>query len=51
MLKECRAKAHLKNLHYQRVVARLYNRRVRPRPIAKGDLVLNRAEVSNPGHT
>ncbi|RZS25608.1 hypothetical protein BHM03_00058833 [Ensete ventricosum] len=27
MLEECRAKAHLKTLHYQRVVAQLYNRR------------------------
>ncbi|RWV86525.1 hypothetical protein GW17_00051578 [Ensete ventricosum] len=51
MLEERKAKAHLKNLHYQGAVARLYNRRVRPRPIAMGDLVLKRAEVSDPGHT
>ncbi|RWW16202.1 hypothetical protein GW17_00019919 [Ensete ventricosum] len=51
MLKERRAKAHLKTLHYQRAVARLYNRRVRPRPIGEGDLVLKKAEVSDPGRT
>ncbi|RWW42704.1 hypothetical protein BHE74_00051715, partial [Ensete ventricosum] len=51
MLEERRAKAHLKNLHYHRTVARLYNQRIRPRPIGTGDLVLMRAEVSDPGHT
>ncbi|RWW82246.1 hypothetical protein BHE74_00009302 [Ensete ventricosum] len=51
MLEERRAMAHLKNLHYQGVAARLYKRRVRPRPIAKGDLVLKRAEVSDLGYT
>ncbi|RWV77863.1 hypothetical protein GW17_00061254 [Ensete ventricosum] len=28
MIEERRANAHLKNLHYQRAIARLYNRRV-----------------------
>ncbi|RWW47912.1 hypothetical protein BHE74_00046063, partial [Ensete ventricosum] len=51
ILEERRAKAHLKNLHCQRAVAQLYNRRVQPRPIANGDLVLRRVEVSDPGHT
>ncbi|RRT45129.1 hypothetical protein B296_00050492 [Ensete ventricosum] len=51
VLDERRAEAHLKNLHYQRTVARLYNQRIRPRPIRKGDLVLMRAEVSDPRHT
>ncbi|RZR91638.1 hypothetical protein BHM03_00019794 [Ensete ventricosum] len=51
MLEKRRAKAHLKTLHYQRAVARLYNRRVRPRPIGEGDLVLRKAEVSDPGRT
>ncbi|RWW82849.1 hypothetical protein BHE74_00008668 [Ensete ventricosum] len=51
MLEERRAKAHLKNLHYQRAIAQLYNQRIRPRPIGKGDLVLRRAEVSDPRHT
>ncbi|RZR81135.1 hypothetical protein BHM03_00007313 [Ensete ventricosum] len=46
MLEECRAQAHLKTMHYQRTVSRLYNRRIRPRPIGEGDLVLKKAEVS-----
>ncbi|RRT68364.1 hypothetical protein B296_00007517 [Ensete ventricosum] len=36
---------------FQKVVARLYNRRVRLQPIGDGDLVLKKTEVSNPGHT
>ncbi|RZR75205.1 hypothetical protein BHM03_00051810 [Ensete ventricosum] len=30
MLEERRAKAHLKNLYYQRTIAQLYNQRIRP---------------------
>ncbi|RZR95147.1 hypothetical protein BHM03_00023979 [Ensete ventricosum] len=51
MLEELSAKAHLKNLPYQKAIARLYNQRVRPRPIVMGDLILRRAEVNDPGHT
>ncbi|RWW67796.1 hypothetical protein BHE74_00024721 [Ensete ventricosum] len=51
MLKKCRAKTHLKNLYYQRAVARLYNQRIRPRPIGTRDLALRRVEVSDLGHT
>ncbi|RWW73079.1 hypothetical protein BHE74_00019069 [Ensete ventricosum] len=51
LLEERRAEAHLKTLHYQRVVTRLYNQRIRPRPIGKEDLVLRKAEVSDPGRT
>ncbi|RZS03840.1 hypothetical protein BHM03_00034070 [Ensete ventricosum] len=51
LLKERRAETHLKTLHYQRVVARLYNRKVRPRPIGMGDLVLRKAKVSDLGHS
>ncbi|RRT63125.1 hypothetical protein B296_00000878 [Ensete ventricosum] len=51
MHEERRAMAHLKNLHYQGTISRLYNRRVLPRPIVKGDLVLRKAEVSDLGHT
>ncbi|RRT52188.1 hypothetical protein B296_00026676 [Ensete ventricosum] len=51
MLEERRAKVHLNDLYYQRAVARLYNRRVQPQPIVKGDLVFKRAKVSDPGHT
>ncbi|XP_064986960.1 uncharacterized protein LOC135625801 [Musa acuminata AAA Group] len=48
ILEEQRANAHLKALSYQRAVVRTYNRKVRPRPIKLGDLVLRRAEVSDP---
>ncbi|XP_064946978.1 uncharacterized protein LOC135597654 isoform X1 [Musa acuminata AAA Group] len=48
VLEERRADAHLKALSYQRAVARVYNRKVRPRPIKLGDLVLRRVEVSDP---
>ncbi|RWV92947.1 hypothetical protein BHE74_00023614 [Ensete ventricosum] len=36
MLEECRAKVYLKNLHYQRAVARLYNRRGKLTPRWEG---------------
>nr|XP_009388298.1 PREDICTED: uncharacterized protein LOC103975116 [Musa acuminata subsp. malaccensis] len=48
MLEERRADAHLKALSYQRAVARVYNKKVRPRPIKLGDLVLRRVEVTDP---
>ncbi|XP_064992463.1 uncharacterized protein LOC103998586 [Musa acuminata AAA Group] len=48
VLEERRADAHLKALSYQRAVARVYNKKVRPRPIKLGDLVLRKAEVSDP---
>ncbi|XP_065035978.1 uncharacterized protein LOC135671746 [Musa acuminata AAA Group] len=48
LLEARRANAHLKDLSYKRAVARIYNRKVRPRPIKLGDLVLRRAEVSDP---
>nr|XP_009412969.1 PREDICTED: uncharacterized protein LOC103994370 [Musa acuminata subsp. malaccensis] len=51
MLEERRADAHLKALSHQRAIARIYNRKVRPRPIKLGDLVLRRAEVSDPTRT
>ncbi|RZS20844.1 hypothetical protein BHM03_00053413 [Ensete ventricosum] len=51
MLEEHWAKAHLKTLQYQRAVARLYNRMIRSRPIGEGDIVLRKAEVSDPGRT
>ncbi|RWW57509.1 hypothetical protein BHE74_00035696 [Ensete ventricosum] len=51
MLEERRAKAHLKTLHYERVIARLYNRKVRPRLVGMGDLVFKKAEASDPRHS
>ncbi|XP_065012847.1 uncharacterized protein LOC135641416 [Musa acuminata AAA Group] len=48
LLEERRANTHLKALSYKRAVARIYNRKVRPRPTKLSDLVLRRTEVSNP---
>ncbi|XP_065009073.1 uncharacterized protein LOC135639199 [Musa acuminata AAA Group] len=48
LLEEGRAKAHLRILSYKKVVAWIYNRRVRSRLIKIRDLVLQRAKVSNP---
>ncbi|XP_065015514.1 uncharacterized protein LOC135642962 [Musa acuminata AAA Group] len=48
LLEEQRADAHLKALSYKRVVAKVYNRKVRPRPIKLSDLVLRKTEVSDP---
>ncbi|RZS27873.1 hypothetical protein BHM03_00061401 [Ensete ventricosum] len=45
---EKRADAHLQTLAYRRVVTRLYNRRVCPRHVKMGHLVLRKAEVSDP---
>ncbi|RRT31221.1 hypothetical protein B296_00056194 [Ensete ventricosum] len=46
MLEERKAKAHIKTLHYERAIARLYNRRIQPRPIGMRDLVLRKVEVN-----
>ncbi|XP_064941351.1 uncharacterized protein LOC135594768 [Musa acuminata AAA Group] len=48
LLEERRANAHQKALSYKRAVARVYNRRVRPRSIKLEDLVLRKTEVSRP---
>ncbi|RRT32095.1 hypothetical protein B296_00058935 [Ensete ventricosum] len=46
LIEELRAKAHQRALTYQKVIARLYNRRVRPQLVGDDSLVL-----SDPGHT
>ncbi|XP_065039389.1 uncharacterized protein LOC135673917 [Musa acuminata AAA Group] len=48
LLEERRARAHLRALAYKKAVVRMYNRRVRPRPIKIKDLILRKAEVTNP---
>ncbi|XP_064997182.1 uncharacterized protein LOC135632503 [Musa acuminata AAA Group] len=48
MLKERRAEAHLKALSYKKTIARVYNRKIRPRPIKLSDLILCKTEVSDP---
>ncbi|RRT69003.1 hypothetical protein B296_00021603 [Ensete ventricosum] len=50
-LEEKRAEAHLQELTYKKVVARLYNNKIRPRQVTMGDLVLLKAEVSDPTQT
>ncbi|RRT70285.1 hypothetical protein B296_00032362 [Ensete ventricosum] len=45
---ERRAVAHLWALEYKKAVARLYNHKVCPREIKVGDLMLRKAEVSDP---
>ncbi|RZS25049.1 hypothetical protein BHM03_00058196 [Ensete ventricosum] len=40
--------AHLRTLAYRRAVTKLYNRRVHPRYVKMGDLVLRKVEVSDP---
>ncbi|XP_064940651.1 uncharacterized protein LOC135594168 [Musa acuminata AAA Group] len=51
LLEERRAKAHLRTLAYKKAVARIYNQRVRPRPIKIRDLVLRKAEITDPTRT
>ncbi|RRT55966.1 hypothetical protein B296_00008874, partial [Ensete ventricosum] len=46
LIEELRAEAHLQAFTYQKSIARLYNRRVRPQLVGNGDLVLRKAEVS-----
>ncbi|RWW12220.1 hypothetical protein GW17_00024121, partial [Ensete ventricosum] len=48
LLEEQRAEAHLTALAYKKDIVKLYNRKVHPRQIMTGDLVLWKAEVSDP---
>ncbi|XP_065025250.1 uncharacterized protein LOC135650072 [Musa acuminata AAA Group] len=48
VLEERCADAHLKALSYKRAITRVDNRKVRPRPVKLGDLVLRKTEVSDP---
>ncbi|RWW71172.1 hypothetical protein BHE74_00021102 [Ensete ventricosum] len=48
LLEERSVEAHLRALTYKKVVARLYDRKVCSRQIKIGDMVLRKAEVSNP---
>ncbi|RWW70579.1 hypothetical protein BHE74_00021739 [Ensete ventricosum] len=50
-LEEKCTEAHLRKLTYTKAIARLYNNKVRPRQVTTGDLVLRRAEVSDPAQT
>ncbi|XP_065023226.1 uncharacterized protein LOC135649056 [Musa acuminata AAA Group] len=48
LLVKRRAKTHLRTLAYKKAIAQVYNHKVRLRPIKVRDLVLRRAEVSDP---
>lgn len=48
LVEERRADAHLRTLAYKKTIAELYNRKVCPRPIKLSNLVLRKAEVSDP---
>ncbi|RRT81465.1 hypothetical protein B296_00012892 [Ensete ventricosum] len=47
LLEEKRVEACLKTLDYKRGIARLYNRKVRPRQVGPDNLVLRKAEVND----
>ncbi|RZS08411.1 hypothetical protein BHM03_00039380, partial [Ensete ventricosum] len=47
LLEEQRAEAHLRALVDKKAITRLHDRRVRPRRIEVGNLVLRKAEVSD----
>ncbi|RWW73963.1 hypothetical protein BHE74_00018131 [Ensete ventricosum] len=47
LLDEKRVEAHLRTLAYKKAIAKLYNRRVRPRSIRSGNLVLQKIEISD----
>ncbi|RWV78807.1 hypothetical protein GW17_00060156, partial [Ensete ventricosum] len=51
LVEELRAEAHLWSLHYRMAIARLYNRKVRPRLVNDNDLVLRKAVVNDPKHS
>ncbi|RWV86612.1 hypothetical protein BHE74_00032088 [Ensete ventricosum] len=51
LLEKHRTETHLTTLHYQRAMAQIYNRKVCPRSIDMGDLVLRKAEASDPRHS
>ncbi|XP_077249122.1 uncharacterized protein LOC143888559 [Tasmannia lanceolata] len=48
LVEETRKKAQIRVVVYQQRVARYYNHRMKERALKEGDLVLRRAEVSDP---
>ncbi|RRT65403.1 hypothetical protein B296_00021922 [Ensete ventricosum] len=50
-LEEKCTEAHLRKLTYKKTIVRLYNYKICPRQVTMGDLVLRRAEVSDPAQT
>ncbi|GAV80494.1 hypothetical protein CFOL_v3_23955, partial [Cephalotus follicularis] len=51
LVEELRDKAAIRVAAYQQRVSRYYNKRVSPRPLRQGDLVLRKAAVTDPTGT
>ncbi|GAV56556.1 hypothetical protein CFOL_v3_00098 [Cephalotus follicularis] len=51
LVEELRDKAAIKVTAYQQRVCRYYNRRVHPRPLREGDLVLRNSAIADPTDT
>ncbi|GAV75291.1 hypothetical protein CFOL_v3_18770, partial [Cephalotus follicularis] len=51
LVEELRNKAAIRVAAYQQRVSRYYNKRVNPRPLREGDLVLRNATIADPTDT
>ncbi|GAV87338.1 hypothetical protein CFOL_v3_30764, partial [Cephalotus follicularis] len=51
LVEELKDKAAIRVAAYQQKVSRYYNKRVKPRPLREGDLVLKNATIANPTGT
>ncbi|GAV67028.1 hypothetical protein CFOL_v3_10537, partial [Cephalotus follicularis] len=51
LVEEIRDKAAIKVAAYQQRVSRYYNKRVNPRPLREGDLVLRNSAIADPTGT
>ncbi|GAV92007.1 hypothetical protein CFOL_v3_35391, partial [Cephalotus follicularis] len=51
LVEEFRDKTAIKVVTYQQRVSRYYNKRVNPRPLKKGDLVLRNSAIADPTGT
>ncbi|GAV61596.1 hypothetical protein CFOL_v3_05123, partial [Cephalotus follicularis] len=51
LVEELREKSTIKVAAYQQRVGRYYNKRVNPRPLKEGDLVLRNAAIADPTDT
>ncbi|GAV58361.1 hypothetical protein CFOL_v3_01895 [Cephalotus follicularis] len=51
LVEELRDKATIRVAAYQKRVSRYYNKRVNPRPLREGDLVLRNATIADPTGT
>ncbi|GAV87659.1 hypothetical protein CFOL_v3_31085 [Cephalotus follicularis] len=51
LVEELREKAAIKVAAYQQRVGRYYNKRVHPRPLREGDLVLRNSAIADPSDT